>query len=131
MSGSEEVRLPIMRESVQVTRRDVATGRVRVRVIPETREETVEVTLQDRSVMVEHVPVGRFVEQPPPVRTEGDITVIPVVEERAVVTIRLFLREELRVQTISRTRVEQRPVALRAERAEIERLGPNEGEVQT
>ncbi len=131
MSGSEEVRLPIVRESVQVTRRDVATGRVRVRVIPETREETVEVTLQDRSVMVEHVPVGRFVEQPPPVRTEGDITVIPVVEERAVVTIRLFLREELRVQTISRTRVEQRPVALRAERAEIERLGPNEGEVQT
>ncbi len=131
MSGSEEVRLPIVRESAQVTRRDVATGRVRVRVIPETREETVEVTLQDRSVMVEHVPVGRFVEQPPPVRTEGDITVIPVVEERAVVTIRLFLREELRVQTISRTRVEQRPVALRAERAEIERLGPNEGEVQT
>jgi uncharacterized protein (TIGR02271 family) len=127
MTGEDHV-LPLASEAVEITRRRLATGRVRVRVAPVAREEPIEVTLREQTVEVERVPVGRFVDQAPPVRTEGDVTVIPVVEERAVVTIRLFLREELRVRQQTRTRVERRSVTLRTEQAEVERLGPIEGD---
>lgn len=128
MSGEEEV-VPLAEEVARITRRQVPAGRVRVRVVPAAREETVEVTLRDRTAEVERVPVGRFVEAAPPVRTEGDTTVIPLVEERAVVTVRLFLREELRVRTKTTPRAERRRVTLRTETAEVERLDPNQGEL--
>ncbi len=125
MTGEEEV-LPLASESVEIGRRRVVTGRVRVRVSPASRDETIEIPLCEQVVAVERVPVGRFVESAPPIRTEGDVTVIPVLEERAVVTVRLYLREELRVRSEQRTRVERRTVTLRTEQAEVERLGPGE-----
>ncbi len=128
MSGPDEKRLPLAAETVEVTRRRVPTGRVRVRVAPAVHEEALEIALHDRSVTVAHVPVGRFVDSPPPVRTEGDCTVIPLLEERAVVTLRLFLREELHVRTQTHRRVEQRRVALRSDQAEVQRLAANRGE---
>ena len=127
MTGEDPV-LPLAREAVEITRRRVPTGRVRVRVTPSAREEPVDVTLRARTVEVERVPIGRFVDHAPELRIEGDVTVIPVMEERAVVTIRLFLREELRVRQQTHTHVERRSVTLRTEQAEVERLGPSEGD---
>lgn len=127
MTTDEEM-LPLAVESVEITRRRVPTGLVRVRVVPETREESVEVGLQDEDVAVERVPVGRFVNSVPPPRIEGDVTILPVVEERAVVTVRLFLREEVRLRTHRRTRVERHAMTLRSERVEVERRDINEGE---
>lgn len=128
MTADEEL-LPLAVESVEITRRRVATGQVRVHVIPETREESVEVGLQDEGVAVERVPIGQFVDSMPPVRTEGEVTIIPVVEERAVVTVRLFLREEVRLRPDRRARVERHAVTLRSERVEVERRDINEGEL--
>lgn len=127
MTTDEEM-LPLAVESVEITRRRVPTGLVRVRVVPETRAESVEVSLQDEDVAVERVPVGRFVDSVPPPRIEGDVTIIPVVEERAVVTVRLFLREEVRLRTDRRTLVERHAMTLRSERVEVERRDINEGE---
>ena len=130
MPPEEEI-LPLAVESVEITRRRVPRAEVRVRVAPETHREDIDVTLQDTDVAVERVPVGRFVDSMPQVRTEGDVTIIPVIEERAVVTVRLFLREEVRLRTDRRSRVERHAVILRAERAEVERRDLNEGELDT
>src|SRR5581483_12103193 len=54
-------------------------------------------------VQVEHIPVNRIVETRPGVRQEGDVTIVPVIEEVITVQKRLLLREEVRV---TRTRVE-------------------------
>ena len=68
-------------------------------------DETVEVDLNHDHVVVERVAVGRIVEAIPPVRQEGDVTILPVVEEEVVITRRLILTEEVhmrRVRTVTR-----------------------------
>jgi stress response protein YsnF len=57
----------------------------------------------------------------PAVRVEGATTIIPVIEEQLVVEKRLVLVEEIHIIRRSETQVEQVPVTLRSERAEIER----------
>jgi hypothetical protein len=56
-------------------------------------------------VVVERVAIGRVVDAVPPVRHEGDVTILSVVEEVVVVERRLVLKEEVhlrRVQTTER-----------------------------
>ena len=54
-------------------------------------------------VSVERVPVNRIVDSPPETRQEGEITIIPVIEEVITVEKRLLLREEVRIR---RSRIE-------------------------
>jgi stress response protein YsnF len=42
--------------------------------------------------------MGRIVETAPEIRTEGDVTILPVVEEVLVVEKRLVLKEELHIR---------------------------------
>ena len=46
---------------------------------------------------VEHVVLNRFIEEPMEVRQEGNVTVIPVIEEVVVLQKRLMLKEEVRI----------------------------------
>jgi len=113
--------VPLAEERLLVSKREVVTGKVRVRTIVETREEAVDVLLAREAVEVERREVGRFVDEAPPVREEGDLTIIPVMEEVLVVERRLRLKEEL---VIRRSRTEERhqeTVTLRQDRALVER----------
>lgn len=80
-----------------------------------------EARLQECRAEITRVPVNRPVEQPPEVRTEGDVTIIPVVEERLVVERRLVLTEEIHVRRVQAERVVSEPVMLRRQVAEVER----------
>jgi len=57
------------------------------------------------SVQVEKIPVNRLLDGPVTTRQEGDVTIVPVVEEVIIVQKRLLLREEIR---ITRNRTEHR-----------------------
>jgi uncharacterized protein (TIGR02271 family) len=115
-------RLGLVEERLEVGKRAVERGRVVVRTRVETREEVAEVDLRREEVEVERVPVGRPVEAPPPVREEDGVLIVPVLEERLVVTTELVLKEEIRITKRSRTEHVREPVTLRSERAEVERL---------
>ena len=67
---------------------------------------------------------------PPQVRTEGNVTVLPVVEEVLVVERRLLIKEELRLIRHATKEVIETPVTLRKQRAVVERLD-SEGELIT
>ena len=71
------------------------------------------------------MPVGCIVETAPDVRTEGDLTIVPVVEEVLVVEKRLVLKEELHIRRTSQTEVVEVPVTLRKQRAVVERQVPH------
>ena len=71
---------------------------------------------------IERVPVGRPVEAAPQVREEDGVLIVPVLEERLVVTTELILKEEIRITKKDRTEIVREPVRLRSERVEIERL---------
>lgn len=131
-AGLDEVEtvVPLVAEEVEVGKRTVERGRVRVRKGVTTRVEEVAVPLARDEVEVERVPINRPVDGPIGPRREGDIWIVPVLEEVLVVEKRLMLKEELR---ITRRRVEETTrerVTLRSETAEVERSGPG-GPMQT
>ena len=64
------------------------------------------------------------------VRTEGNVTILPVVEEVLVVERRLLIKEELRLIRHATKEVIETPVTLRKQRAVVERLD-SEGELIT
>ena len=113
--------LSIVEEELHVEKRQVATGRVTVRTTTEASEEVARATLAGESVEVTRVPVNREIDTAPSIRTEGDVTIIPVVEEVIVVEKRLVLKEEIHLRrTVTREDVAV-PVKLRKQRATIER----------
>lgn len=120
MAVEEEV-IPLVEERVVVDKRRVESGRVRVSTRVETREEIVRAELARDEVIVERVPIGREVETVPDIRQEGEVTIMPVVEEVLVVEKRLVLVEEIHLRR--RRTIEQfaQPVTLASQRAEIAR----------
>jgi uncharacterized protein (TIGR02271 family) len=122
MAGDEEVAaIPLVEERLAISKKQVETSRLRVRIEVDEREETVPVELMQEEVEVERVPRNVPVSELPAVRLEGGTTVIPVVEEVVVVEKRLVLVEEIHVRRRSGSRQERIPVVLRSERASIER----------
>ncbi|HEX8625950.1 MAG TPA: YsnF/AvaK domain-containing protein [Allosphingosinicella sp.] len=122
MTEAEEVAaIPLVEERLEVGKRQVESGRVRVRVAVDSREEIVPAELARDEVEIRRVPRNEAVTDLPGVRLEGDTTIIPVVEEQLIVEKRLVLVEEIHVVRRSGTAVQQIPVTLRSERAEIER----------
>ena len=91
----DEVSLPIVEERVRVDKvlRDGHTVTVRTRV----REEQVALTedLRKETVEVRRVPMDKVVDEVAPPREKKDVTIIPVYEERLVVTRQLVLVEEV------------------------------------
>jgi uncharacterized protein (TIGR02271 family) len=124
MTEEQEVAaIPLAEERVSVTKREVETGRLRIQVSVEGREDAVPVELSHDEVEVERVPVNKAVSHLPSVRLEGSTTVIPVVEEVVVVEKRLILVEEIHVRRKSVAETRQIPVMLRSEQVRIDRSG--------
>ncbi len=120
---SEEV-IPLVEETATVGKRQVVTGHVRVQTVTDTVEELARADVQRETVEVTRVPIDRMVETAPEVRTEGDVTILPVVEEVLVVEKRLLLKEELHIRRRVETETVEVPVSLRKQRAVVEREAP-------
>lgn len=121
-SIDERVVVPVIEEEVEIDRRLVDTAEVHVRKRVHERTEQVRPTARREEITVEHVPVNRYVESAPETRVEGDVLVVPVLEEVLVVEKRLLLREEVHIRkTFVEERVAPQDVVLRREEVEIER----------
>jgi len=122
--GSDDERIALAEEQLEVGTREVDRGRVRIRTKVDTREELVEAALRQDDVSVERVPIGRLLDAVPAVREEDGVLIVPVLEERLVVTKQLFLKEEVRVSSRTRLETVRQPVLLRSERVELSRDEP-------
>ena len=118
---AEETVVSLAEETLQVGKRTVERGRVRLHKTVSERLETVELSLMREEVEVERVAVNRPVEETTSVRYEGDVMVIPRYEEVLVVSKQLVLVEELRVRTVRSERREPQQVTLRREELSVER----------
>jgi uncharacterized protein (TIGR02271 family) len=119
----EVASIPLVEERVFVTKREVETGRLRIQVSVEERQDSVPVDLSHVEVEIERVPVNKAVSQLPSVRLEGSTTIIPVVEEVIVVEKRLVVVEEIHVRRKSATETRLIPVTVKSENVHIERSG--------
>jgi uncharacterized protein (TIGR02271 family) len=121
-TGAEELAaIPLVEERMSVTKRQVESGRVRVHVAVEEREETIAQQLAHDDVQIEHVPKNVRLTEMPHVRLEGSTTIVPVVEEVVVVEKALVLVEEIHIRRCTASEEVQIPVKLRRERATVER----------
>jgi uncharacterized protein (TIGR02271 family) len=121
--------LVLAEESLSTGKRRVITGRVRIRSETETVETAVRAELEGESVEVHRVPVNRPIDALPPVRTDGDLTIFPVVEEVLVVEKQLYLKEEIHIRRRATREAVDIPVARRRQRAIVERIDPETGDV--
>ena len=100
----EEVVIPLAEESVSVSKREMETGQVRVALSTDIETIIARETLRGCKIEIERVPINRTLpdgELAPQSRQEGDILVIPVVEEKAVVVKRLVVTEEVRLRFVT------------------------------
>lgn len=122
LTGNDVVTLA--EERAYVTKRRYQSGLVRVRTVTEEAEHVERADLEFETAEVTHHPVNQFVDTMPQMREEGDLTVLPVVEERLVVEKRLFVTEEIHIRRVRRTEEVELPVSLRRQHAVVERLDP-------
>jgi stress response protein YsnF len=111
-------------ERLNVTKRETVTGVVRLTKHVHEEEQVVDEPIEAVEIDVERVKLDRWVDNPVPVRQEGDTTIYPVLEEVAVVETRLKLVEEVRVtrRHVARRATDRIPV--RREEIKVERIHP-------
>ena len=119
---TSETVLPLLAEEIAVSKQVVETGRVQVSRITHEREQLIDELLAREKVEIDRTPIGRQVDRVPPIIDEGDVVVIPVVEEVLVVERRLLLKEEVRVRRVRSTERHQESVTLRHHEAVVARL---------
>src|SRR5215472_11381330 len=119
--GRAEV-LQLFAEEAKVSRRTVETGRVRVAKVTRTRDHLIDELLARTRFEVERVPIGRLIDAIPAIREDGDLTVVPIVEETVIVERRLMLKEELHIRRVQTSERYQQTVQLRYQTAEVTRI---------
>jgi uncharacterized protein (TIGR02271 family) len=110
-----------VREEELIARKELRElGEVRVRKEVEEVPGRLEVDALREEVEVEHVPVGKIVnERVEPWEEDGEL-IVPVYEEQVVMVKRLVLREQLRIRRVASTERQLFEDTLRRERVAVE-----------
>ncbi|AMM52936.1 hypothetical protein TH61_12965 [Rufibacter sp. DG15C] len=116
----------MIEERVQVEKRVVEKGAVRITKVVSEQEVPINIPLLQEEHDIQRIPVNKYVDTPPPpIRYEGDTMIIPIVQEVMVVEKRLMVIEELHItKNITQTQDVQQ-VNLRKEEIRIERISPD------
>lgn len=117
----DRIAIPLAQEELVVSRREVETGRVRVRTVVDERQEMVREELSRTAVDIERVPINVEVSDIPMPRMEGETYIIPVVEEVLYVRKALVVVEEIRLHRQTSTEKVEQAVTVRSQRAVVER----------
>lgn len=128
MSDEGERRIPVVEERARVEKHVVERNVVKIRTAINTRQQVVSDALSHEEVDIRRVPVNQEVDAMPDVREEGDVVIIPVVEERAVLVKRLVLVEELHVKRRVVREIVQVPVTLHSTEVFVESQNSPAGE---
>ena len=114
----------LFEEELAIDKKTVVTGQVRVQTFVDSEDVLLRGTVTRGVVDVQRVPIDRHVAVAPPVREEGELLIIPVLEERLVVEKRLFLVEELHIRRSTVSVPIELPETRRVMRAVVERDTP-------
>lgn len=121
ITSEEKVVLPVIEESLIVDVETIETGKVHVHKKVKTDNVTLDVLLTSSEVEITRTPKDEELQQPLSPRREGDVTIIPVMKEVAVVVKKLMLVEEIRIEQKKKETTEKIDAVLRSEHIEVER----------
>ena len=119
--GTNEHSLPLISEEISVSRREIEHATISVNTITRTREEIVDEKLTHEHIEIVRIPIGRQTDGVPPIREEGDVTILSIVEEVVVVERRLVLKEEIHLRRVRSSSRHLESVLLREQDAIVTR----------
>ena len=125
--GDQTDVIKVIEEQIQVDKQVVETGRVVVSKVVHEEEQIVTTSPMHEEISMERVPMNQYVEMPPAIRYEGDMTIIPVVKEVVVTEKRLMLVEEIRITKRRITTDDIQRVMLRREEVTVQRVDNEDG----
>ncbi|MFQ3617987.1 MAG: YsnF/AvaK domain-containing protein [Cyanobacteriota bacterium] len=118
-----EIVIPIMAEEAALTVQQIARGKVQVRTRFDTVEQVLESPVMREELVIEHIPQNQVIQgDPPQIREENGVQIIPVLEEVLVSRKQLLLREEVRISKRRVTESIPQAITLRYEVADIEEI---------
>jgi len=117
----EPMVVPVLVEELEIQKRPVETGTVRMTKVVHAREVLVDAPLLHDNVAITRVPMQRVVEAPVPVREEHGTTLMSMVEE-VVVEKRWMLREEIHIRTQRIETHQPQRIMLHREDVQVERI---------
>lgn len=120
-AADEEIVVPVIEERLTTEARWRDSGSVALHLRTEEMPETVEEYVTREELDIEEVAVGRVLAdgEMPTQRQEGDITIIPVIEERLVMVKQRVLAKEVHISKRSRTETREVTETVRRQRVEI------------
>jgi len=119
---SEQVVAPVVEEQLVVHTDAQPTHGIRVHRRVETHAETIDMPVTLEQVEIRRIVKNEVVNGPLPVRQEGNLLIVPVVEEEVVVTRRFVLKEEVHVQTTTVEKRHSETVNVSRQHAEVQHL---------
>ena len=118
--------IPVVQEKARIEIQTQETGRVRIVKQVHTETQTLPLAHNQEQVEIERIPCHRYVDPqaPPQTRTEGEVIIVPVLQE--VVEVRLLLVEEIHIRRVQTQETALHEVALRREEIHVERLSADQ-----
>jgi uncharacterized protein (TIGR02271 family) len=114
--------IPVIHEQVTVSKETVNSNKVHIRKRVTEEVANVNIPLINEGYDIKKVPVKKIVDAPPPVRQEGDTTIIPVVQEVLIIEKRYEIVEEVHVIKRKEEVPFTQQVSLLKEHVEVERI---------
>lgn len=124
----EKMTIQVSEEQVEVNTRVVERGFLRVQKKVDEYLDEQTVRLQHHEVQIERVPRDEVIDAPIEPYMDGDVYVVPVIEEEIIIQTRLRLKEELRVHRTVAERDETIETPFRRERVVVEEHRYAEGD---
>ncbi|AUY23981.1 MAG: DUF2382 domain-containing protein [Mixta calida] len=113
--------IPLAEEQAEVTTTRVVDRRIRIHRSTTTAEKLLETELWHEEVEIKHIEKNETLEEGyfPQVRQEGDVLVVPVIEEQVEIIRRHILKEEVHIHKLKKNEQFQQKVTLRSQEIEI------------
>jgi uncharacterized protein (TIGR02271 family) len=128
VSDETEQRVPLVEERARIEKQVVERNRLKIRTATAESRQVLSDALRREQVEVRRVPVNQEVDAVPNVREEGDVIIVPVVEERAVLVKRLVLVEELHILRKVLQETIEVPVTLRSTEVFVDSKNSSNGD---
>lgn len=122
----DEIRIPLMREEIDIEKVARESGHVRIHKTVHTEEKHFSVPVTREEVIIEHVAIGRDAALTGDDAFHEDTVDVPLYEEEVRVSKHPVLEEEVVVRTVAQSVEREGTAMLRHEEAEVEdtRRGP-------
>ena len=112
----------VHQEALHISKEVVEKRKIQIHKNVHTETVTHDIPLLNETIKIEHIDFNKEITEIPKVRVEGNVTIIPVIEEVAMVTKKLMLVKEVYLTKEQHKKVEHIENKLRKETVTIDKM---------